>query len=337
MDELTKLIHEMGQAVDSGVVSHTQLHKFTTRLNAIYRQTGSGQALAEMVREWVETGNGKFYTNQLCAELGLVARQDKKAADMALRRMAEQGVIKPCSDQRGCWRPITNIREKINWREADPTDIIDLKWPLKLEQHFTLYPTNIVICAGEKNSGKTAFVLNTAYMNHDIDLPITYFSSEMAAQELAVRIGYFKKKERFDNVSFYPLDVDSMVDVIEPDSINIVDFLEIEDEFWKVARRIRQVWQKLRRGIAIICIQKDPDARYGRGKAFSTEKARVYLTMTKKQNMTLEEVKNYKGDKKPDGLVIPYQFGEDGMLRATPRVAAPRVQRRANYAPGFEQ
>ena len=135
----------------------------------------------------------------------------------------------------------------------------------------------------------------------------------MAAQELAVRINMFPSKEPFTKVDFMPLDYEAITDMIEPDAINIIDYLEVEDDFWKVASRIRKIWQKLNKGIVILALQKDPDSKYGRGKMFSSEKARVYVTMTKRQNMTLEEIKNYKGKKKPDGTIIPYLF-VDGII-----------------------
>lgn len=225
-------------------------------------------------------------------------------------------------DFRGCWRPVVSKIEEIDWQAAQPDDTIPLIWPLGLEDYFTLYPTNVIVIAGEKNSGKTSFALNLAYLNAlNSPLPIHYFSSEMLAQELSVRVSKFPSSEPFKNTHFFPLPYDSEPDIIEPDAINIVDFLEVEDEFWRVGKKIRKMWEKLKKGIVVVAVQKDPDARLGRGKAFSAEKARVYLTMTKQQKMTLAEVKNFKGDKKPDGMVIPYQFGPDALL--TRRVTAP--------------
>lgn len=319
LKDLHQFCKDIGEAGETGKIeSHTVLQKYVSRLNSIFRLSGSGQTIADLVKEYVEAGPGKFLATQMYAELGMTTRQDKKAADQSLRRLSEKNLVTECGEQRGCWRPVQNTLERINWREADPDDIIPMKWPLGIEQHFTLYPTNVIILAGEKNSGKTAYCLNTAYMNVNLPYPINYFSSEMAAQELAVRIRMFPNQDVFDRINFYPLNVEAVVDVIDPDAINIVDFLEVEDEFWKIARRIRQMWQKLRKGIVLVAIQKDADARYGRGKAFSAEKARVYITMTKRLNMTLEEIKNFKGDVKPDGKVIPYMFGPNGSILPKP-------------------
>lgn len=315
LNELQMLCKDMYEAsLTNEIASHTLLQKYVAHLNSILRKNGTGQSVADLVKEWVEVGQGKFYSSHMFAELGLTTRADKKAADMALRRIAKRGIVVECGEQRGCWRTVTNGITELDWEQADIEDVIPLKWPLGLEQYFTLYPTNVIVCAGEKNAGKTSFMLNLAYLNAESKLPIVYFSSEMAAQELKVRLSLFPSQEPFKRVKFFPLEYHSLTDVIQPDAINIVDFMEVDEEFWLVGKKIRQMWERLTTGIILVAVQKDPDAKLGRGKAFSTEKARVYITMTKKQVMTLVEVKNYKGAKKPDGLVISYQFEKNALL-----------------------
>jgi hypothetical protein len=297
------------------IASHTLLKKYVATLNSIFRKSGSGQSVADMVKEWLAGDRGKFFTKDVYIDLGFTTRTDKNAVNMALIREMEKGNLVKCGDKRGCWRPTVTTMEPINWRDANPNASIHLVWPLELDQYFDLYPTNIVIIAGEKNAGKTAFCLNFAYLNHaDCPMPIHYFSSEMMEQELAVRVCKFPEQEPFDRVHFWRLEYETVVDMIQPNCINIIDFLEVTDEFWLVGHKIRKIWEKVENGIAIICIQKDPDAKLGRGKAFSTEKARVYLTMTKKQLLTLEEVKNWKNDVRNPGLVIPYRFRKDGII-----------------------
>jgi hypothetical protein len=316
LNELQLLCKDVYEASQTGeITSPTLLRKYVTHFTQILRNSGTGQTIADLVADWLEQGQGKFYSKQMYAELGLSTRADKKAADMALRRMAEKNIVQPCGETRGCWRPVAVVVEEIDWESAETTDIIPLIFPLDLHEHWTLYPTNVVVVAGEKNSGKTSLMLNLIYLNAlTIGMPMVYFSSEMAAQELKVRVKAYPSREPFRQTTFKPLDYDSVVDVIEPDAINIIDFLEVEDEFWLVGKKIRKMWEKLQKGIVIVAVQKDPDSKLGRGKAFSTEKARVYLTMTKRQNLCLEEIKNYKGDKKPDGMVIPYQFGINALI-----------------------
>jgi hypothetical protein len=67
--------------------------------------------------------------------------------------------------------------------------------------------------------------------------------------------------------------------VIKPNDINIIDFLEIHDDFWKIGGMIKGIYDKLDNGIAVIAIQKDPIKEHGVGATRSLEKARLYLTM----------------------------------------------------------
>ena len=70
-------------------------------------------------------------------------------------------------------------------------------------------------------------------------------------------------------------------DVIKPDEINIVDFLEVHDEFYKVGGFIRKIHEKLKNGICIICIQKNAGTDFGLGGQRSIEKARLYISLAK--------------------------------------------------------
>jgi hypothetical protein len=67
---------------------------------------------------------------------------------------------------------------------------------------------------------------------------------------------------------------------IGPDhKIYIVDYLEVNDNFWEIGKMIRKIHDKLRDGICFIAIQKKTNAYLGRGAEFSLEKARLYLSL----------------------------------------------------------
>ena len=68
-------------------------------------------------------------------------------------------------------------------------------------------------------------------------------------------------------------------DVIVPDCINIVDFLELTEEMWVVNTHLTAICQRLGAGLAIVCIQKKVGEKWGRGQEFSAEKSKVYLSM----------------------------------------------------------
>jgi hypothetical protein len=106
-----------------------------------------------------------------------------------------------------------------------------------------------------------------------------YFNSEASAEELRERWSKYpgglesfrKVKPVFRSKDFQ--------DVIRPNAINIIDYLEVYDNFWEIGTWIREIFDKLDKGIAIILIQKKTGATVGRGGDITMEKARLYLAL----------------------------------------------------------
>ena len=82
------------------------------------------------------------------------------------------------------------------------------------------------------------------------------------------------------NIKFYERS-SGFQDVIKPGSgnLNIIDFFEIHDNFFKISESLSAIHQKLNGGLAVIAIQKAPGADLGRGGTFSLEKARLYVSL----------------------------------------------------------
>jgi hypothetical protein len=96
--------------------------------------------------------------------------------------------------------------------------------------------------------------------------------------------------------------------VIKPDAINIIDFLEVHDEFWKVGGMLKEIYDKLNNGIAIVAIQKDKKKDYGRGATMGLEKPRLYLTLNPGQ-AKIEKAKNWADPlKNPNGLMLDFKL-----------------------------
>jgi len=108
--------------------------------------------------------------------------------------------------------------------------------------------------------GKTLFFLNFAAMNQD-KFKIHYFNSEMSEEELAVRLKQFPIDWKI-NVYCRCRDFNK---VIFPDDINIIDYLEVEDEFWKIGRALNRIHESLNKGICLVGVQKDTGRLLGRG------------------------------------------------------------------------
>jgi hypothetical protein len=130
----------------------------------------------------------------------------------------------------------------------------------------------------------------------------------MGKEELASRLSNFegitldewnfKAEERSHNFA----------DVIRPDCVNIIDFMELSGDFYMVAEYLRQIHDKLAGGICIVALQKKREAELGRGGDFGLEKPRLYMCMDAGK-LTIQKAKNWVDPtKNPNGLTIKFKL-----------------------------
>jgi len=270
--------------------------------------------LAAEIRDWVLTTNGHFMTTDCHRELQLTTRDHMKAATMALLRLCEgeKPLLERFGNKRGCYRRIETEIEEVNFLHA-PTDDFPLVLPLGIDTYCKLYPGNIVMVAGSKSAGKTAFLLNIVKENMN-QHEVIYFNSEMGDTEFRKRLELFEDMKLSDwNFRAYHR-ASNFADLITPEKkIFIVDFLEVTTDFWKVAQYIQEIHKKLKDGIAIIALQKSDGKDTGRGGDFSKEKARLYLSLDylpeqKANRIKITDAKAWRTNINPRGMCRNYKL-----------------------------
>lgn len=267
-----------------------------------------GGNLASRVREWIKMAPGQFEVRQVYNDLGIMVTGDKKSVLMALGRAEKEALIEKMPGRRGQYRIVETRADKIDVLHADACNWLDIKLPLEIEKYVRIFPTNIIVIAGEKGSGKTAMCLDAARLNKD-KFHIRYLSSEMAAEELRARLDKFGLPiEDWTCVDFRSRR-SNFADVIDPDAINIIDYLEKYDQFWTIAADIGAVFDKLSKGICIIAIQKDKGAESGRGGMFTREKCRLHIALNKQNQARIDDVKIFAMEGyNPNGLILKYKL-----------------------------
>jgi len=141
----------------------------------------------------------------------------------------------------------------------------------------------------------TAVCLNIVKANMNQDKEISYFSSEMLETEFKVRLQSFQPNTKIEEWNFKPYHrTENFEDVIDPNGLNIIDFLEIHDKFYTVGKTMVNIFNRLETGIAIICVQKTAGSDHGRGGSFLIEKPRITVNLERK----------YGDDDLPDGATI---------------------------------
>ena len=244
--------------------------------SAFKRLSTHERNIAEEVRKFLEVTTGHFLVTDCHTESHIVTKEDKHAVIVELQRLCKAGIIEKYGDKRGCYRIIENNLDALDWQTAQ-TDPLNLIWPFGIHNHVNLYPGNIAVLAGFPNSGKTALLFNFIRLNqlqHEIHL----FSSEGGAEELKMRLSKFDCP--LDSWRFKAWDRSGdFADVIKPDAINIIDYLELHDDFYKVGGIIKSISDKLKSGFALIAIQKNSGRDEGLGGARGLEKPRLYMAM----------------------------------------------------------
>lgn len=263
------------------------------------------------IKEWIECTGGKdFSLSNIYGDMGAKEELDKKAIRMAILRMVDGGILERVTSRHGWYRKIISEKEEIDIFGAD-TAPLDFKMPLDVHDYINVYAGNVLVIAGEPNVGKTAFMIETVRMNQD-NFDIEYHTSEMGAAEMKIRLQLYPnlpltswKFRAFERLHGFHDAIDN------PDNkkVYLFDFLELTDEFWKVAGYLSKIHEKLAgKGLAVVAIQKNRGKERGLGGDLGMQKPRLYLLMSRLDDYSgnvvqMVKAKNWKTTENPNGML----------------------------------
>ena len=295
-EELEKVIHETVEA-----------HKKSTEIGI------------KLVSEWVLEEPGEFSLSMAYKGVGIYDFPKDRWTLLEnivrenLRRLVQRGVIEHTSKRRGVYRKVEQQVEALEWASA-PTEPMEVSLPFDLDQIVNIYKGNVLIVAGEKDTGKTSFCLDFIRRNMG-KYELHYFTSEMGATELKNRL-VLHEDMKLEDWKFHAWNrAGEFSDAVKKDKVNVIDFLETDAEKpYLVKNEIRHIFDKLGDGIALIAIQKYPGKEFGYGGAGSIEKARLYVTLAKNPDHTgstakIVSAKSWKqGGQNPNGKIMRYSL-----------------------------
>lgn len=261
--------------------------------------------LSDDIKSAVEVTNGDFSVTSIFNMLQGVTQKDRPNIRQVLHRLKDQGIIEPSGRKDGVYRRIITELEEMDWQNA-PTDGLVFDWPLELHDIATVFPKDVCVVAGFKDSGKTGFAIDFIRRNMD-KWDIHYFNCEMSNSRLRDRLrqvdelppgGWtFKAYSRGDNFA----------DAIKPDAINVVDYLEITEEHYLVAKWLKQIRLKLDKGMALVLLQKPKGRDTGMGGDKSLQTPTLYVAL-EHGKAKLVSVKTFKGEHSPRGHIADYKL-----------------------------
>jgi len=264
--------------------------------------------LTQEIRNWIEFQKGEFQTRDIFDELN-VARAKKAHVSKILSRLIVEQIIERSTTRRtGRFRRIERDLVKMDIFST-PQGTINIMLPFGIDEIVKTREGEVIVVAGAKNSGKTAFSLWTAIENRNT-FEVHYFNSEMGEDELKERCENFTDIpfKEWGKVSFYPRS-DNFQDVIVPGAgkLNIVDFMEVYEDFWITKKWIAQIWKKLDGAIAIVNLQKPHNRDFGWGGEGTIEKARLALAIDK-GTVKIVSAKSWKCRENPNGKKINFKL-----------------------------
>jgi 5S rRNA maturation endonuclease (ribonuclease M5) len=295
----------------------------------------------QRVREYCLGTTGWFSLTEMALWLNLTGEEKTEARNI-IASMEKKDLITRTGQRHGTFRLVDN-NPCVMDLDAPPRDDVGISLPLTLDTLVVLFPKNVVVVAGEKDSGKTTFAMNTAFMNRDI-MPVTYFNSEMGVEELQARIRHFPQ-------NLYPFDewkkirwierASRFEDLVDPDGLNIIDFLEIGAEAFTVTEDIKRVFDKLRTGLLLIVMQKRSYKDFAVGGEGTLEKARLAVNLehgTGGENVCrITVAKNWTGViSAPRGYMCEYKIWQGGEMKKVGEWYRPEKHQEKSKRKGFE-
>jgi len=278
------------------------------------------QLSQDLVLQWIKLATGTFQTRQLYDELNIVTPEAKNYLRVCLNRFADNGIISRTTVD-GMFRKIDNEKVLMNWEDAEPDKTLPIVLPFGLHSLCRVYPKSVIIVAGSKNEGKTSFLLSCIMPNVK-NFIVDLYNSETGPEQMKMRFAPlnipspapFNVYERYDNFA----------DVIDPNHLSIIDYLDFNSDVYLVGTEIDNIWRKTK-CCAIIGLQKPPptvtfikgvkklverDLAYGGG--FTAKRAVIYISLSS-HKLKLVYVKTPLNPKiNPNNMTWTYDFDDNG-------------------------
>jgi len=252
---------------------------------------------------WIDSAPGEFSVRDAAPDF-----EHQFTITQKFEKLVEVGYLERVGRRRGWYRKREVGLNRLDFVNADETPV-KIWLPFRLHTLVNIHTGNLIVLAGTPNSGKSACMLNIIRENMDT-WAVHYFTSEMEAGELKLRLSKFMDIA-LDQWTFNAYRRGGeFADVIVPGpgNLNLIDFLEIHDEFYVIAARLKEIHDRLNGAIAIVGLQKNPGADTGLGGWRSMEVTRLAIAM-EYQRVKITKAKNYVDPElNPNGMVCNFKL-----------------------------
>jgi len=285
------------------------------------------QGAAKRVDEHVQLHLGEnFSLDDMCRWVEAYSSQGRKWVAMRLCRLVEQQALEKEGTYKGAlYKFVDRTRKIIPWTEASENSELPISWPrahgtdgsrFGFDRHIAVRPGDLIVVSGVSNMGKSVFCRNFLAENlgiwsGQIQMMVSEYSPgrfKSTVKRMSwVDFCYDNGEPRFELIERHA----NWKHAIEPNWINIIDWIGLDDAFYKIGSIMEDIQSELRDGIALVVLQKNENKTLGMGGAFSEHRASVYFNIDK-DLLTVRKVKEYKNGVNPNGAMYGYSIINGG-------------------------
>ena len=205
----------------------------------------------------------------------------------------------------------------LNFKEVRKDGFFPIKYPFKLEEYVKTPRRSVVVFGGAPQAGKSAVAHNIINLNWQ-DHKVVLWDSENSAAELNERLAAFKSYMNWPD-DLIRSKSSGFEDVIIPDAINVVDYIEPPENIWEIRLTIRALRDHLTTGICVIMLQKPEGRDLPYGKDWVKQLPRMLIAMEGGMLKILKGKSWAQKDVNPDGLRWSFKLvGGEKFVNVTP-------------------
>lgn len=271
-----------------------------------------------VVDKWLEVHIGEtFDLDTICRQIDA---KDRDHRQMVAIKLAYEVKHQKLEKLNRIYKYVNKDIEIIDWASASEKAAVPFTWPrgrdgskFPFDGHLTMRPTDLIVLAGVSNMGKSAFCKNIVWENmDDWNGRLTYMVNEYQPARFKKSANLMVWNTPFNSdgtLKFVMVMRDSDWQyAIQPDHLNVIDWISMDSDFFKIGTIIKAIQTKLRDGIAVIVIQKGEGRDLGTGGQFSEHFASYYLAVDQGR-VLFKKAKEYNGVN-PNGKMYGFDLAE---------------------------
>lgn len=269
--------------------------------------------VSALVDDWLQYHyDEKFDLDIICRQIGISEPANRKLVSIKLAYEVKRERLEKLNRY---YNTIDNTLRHIDWVNANPGNVIDLTWPHgheSLEEFGGEDSTfgfdgcaivsegDLIIVTGDSNVGKTTFAHNIVWGNMN-KYHCRLMGNEYVGSKFRRRVQHMTWNNPLNEDGAPKFELlerrDGWQYAIEPDSINVIDWIMISgeagSEFYTVGAILDRIQSKLKKGIAIVVLQKSPGKTLARGGGPTVDLSSIYLSIDYNR-LTVVKCKEWK-------------------------------------------